>query len=124
MVKQGTNKLGWVAVVGVLTLCLAVTPARAHHELDIVVPVVAAFALGALWNHGHRNYSHGYSYERHGYHQGHKSRGVSHKRNYSHGNYGHGYSKRSHYSQGRSSHGHKQRHSSNRGGHSGQRYIP
>jgi hypothetical protein len=120
MIKLGINKQGWVAAAGVLTLCLAVTPARAHHAPDIVVPVVAAFALGALWNHGHRNYSHGYRYERHGYHQGHKSRGVSHKRNYSHGSYSHGYSKRSHSSQGRSSQGH----SSNRGGHSGSRRIP
>jgi hypothetical protein len=125
MVKQSINKPGWVAAAGVLALCLAVTPARAHHEPDIVVPVVVAFALGALWNHGHRNYSHGYRYEHHGhYRQEHKSRGVSHKRNYSHGNYSHGYSKSRHDSPERSSHGRKQRHSSNRGGHSGSRRIP
>jgi hypothetical protein len=134
MAKQSAKKIGWVAATCVLIMSLMATPARAGHEPDIVVPVVAAFALGTLWSHGHGDhyYRQGYRYERRGYYRhGNHGHGYSHKRNYSKGNYNHGYSHKKHYSQGQASYrprqghgsnnGHGQKHGSKRAGHTSSR---
>ena len=105
MLKRRVNKLGWLAGAGLVTLALAAAPARAHHDVDIVLPVVTAFAIGALWNHGHGEhyYRHGYRYQRHGYQR--------------HGYYRHGHHrKHGKYRHGRSHYGHEPRHSSSHGG--------
>jgi hypothetical protein len=122
MAKQTGKKLVWAAIAGVVVLGLTASPARAHHEPDIVLPVVTAFALGALWSHGHgdRYYRHGYRYERHGYRRGgHYGHGYTHKRQYSRGNYAYGYGHNGHYGPGRSDYGHSRGHGSTRGGHDG-----
>ncbi len=76
----------------VLSLAMAVSPAQAHHNhrADIVVPLAALIAIGALYNHGHhrhsthRHYYHSYK-KRHRHHHGY---GHSHKRrSYSQGGY-------------------------------------
>ena len=108
MNRQRGKKLGLIAAAGMMTLALTVTPARAHHGADIVVPVVTAFALGALWQHGHHghNSQRSYHYKRHSYSR--------------HGYSRHGYSRKGHYRRG---HGHNNRHqyrsSSSRGGYYG-----
>ncbi len=82
---------------GLLSTALVVSPAQAHHDhgADIVVPLAALFAFGALYHHGHhrhRSHRHYYrSYKRHGYGHGHgHSHGHGHaykRRSYSHGGY-------------------------------------
>ena len=115
MIRQRGNKLGLIAAVGLLTLTLASVPARAGHSTDIVVPVVTAFALGALWQHGHSDhyYRHGYRYERHGY----SRHGYGH-----HGYSRHGYSRKGHYRHGHGHYRQQPRHSSSRGGYHGSRH--
>jgi len=122
MIRQRGNKLGLIAAVGLLTLTLASVPARAGHSTDIVVPVVTAFALGALWQHGHSDhyYRHGYRYERHGYRyerHGYSRHGYGH-----HGYSRHGYSRKGHYRNGHGHYRQQPRHSSSRGGYHGSRH--
>jgi hypothetical protein len=112
MFAQPRNKLAVVAATGLVMLALVSTSARANHDHanhnhDVVTPLVAGFALGALLNYGHSSHHYyRYQYQRHG-HSGHGS--------------GHGYSgghrTNSHYqkSYSKGQYGHKQRHSSSRG---------
>jgi hypothetical protein len=127
MERLRVKQLGWAAAAGLAVLSLATTPAQANHEPDIVVPVVTAFALGALWSHGHGGhyYSHGYRYQRHGHHRGgHYRHGYSHKRQYSYsrGGYSHGYGHKGNYRPGRSDFGHSRGHGSKRGRHGGPKH--
>lgn len=104
MLRRRVNKLGWMAGAALITLTLATAPARAdHRQADIIVPVVTAFALGALWNHGYHEhyYRHGYRYQRHGYRH-------------------HGYKRKGHYRHGQ--HRYKHRYSSSRGGYYGSKH--
>ncbi|MCP4472371.1 MAG: hypothetical protein GY815_17130 [Gammaproteobacteria bacterium] len=84
MVKQRINKLQMMATASLLALAVASTPANAHHDHDVVVPLVTLFALGALAYHGHNHYRqhHYYRYRSHGYRRYRQSQ-------YGHGQYGH-----------------------------------
>jgi uncharacterized protein YgiB involved in biofilm formation len=114
MFAQSRNKLAVTAATGLVILALASTSARANHDYanhdhDVVTPLVAGFALGALLNYGHSSHHYyRYQYQRHG----HSGRGSGHRSGYSSG---HGYS--SHYkkSYSKGQYGHKPRHSSSRG---------
>jgi hypothetical protein len=115
MFAQPRNKLAVMASVGLVMLALVSTSARANHDQDVVTPLVAGFALGALLNYGHSSHHfYRYQYQRHG----HSRHGSGHRSG--HGS-GHGYGSHytnSHYKKSHSSHGnygHKPRHSSNRG---------
>jgi hypothetical protein len=112
MIRQGGKKLGLIAAAGMMTLALTATPARAHHDNDIVLPVVTAFALGALWQHGHNSHysGHSYHYKRHSYSRHGYSR---------HGYSRHGYSHKGHYRRGHGHNRHQYRSSSSRGGYYG-----
>ena len=104
------NKLAVMAVTGLVTLALASTSARANHDHYVVTPLVAGFALGALFNYGHSSHHYyRYQYQRHG-HSGH---GSGHRSG--HGYSGHHYNShyKKSYSQG--NYGHKPRHTSSRG---------
>lgn len=112
MVRQQRNKLGLIAAVGLMGLTLSASPARADHGSDIVVPVVAAFALGAFWNHGHsdHHYRHSYRYKRYGYSRhGYSRKGHSRK----------SYSRKGHYGNGHVRYWQPPQHSSSRGGYYG-----
>ena len=100
-----------MAGAGLIALALTAAPARAdHRHADIVVPVVTAFALGALWSHGHGEhyYRHGYRYKHHGYRH--------------HGYNRHGYKRHGYYRHGHRQHGHKHRYSASRGGYHGSKH--
>jgi hypothetical protein len=112
---QQRKKLAVMAVTSLIALVLASTSARANHDHDVVTPLVAGIALGALLNYGHSSHHYyRYQYQRHG----NSRHGSSHRSG--HGS-GHGYSghnnnghyKKSYSSQGHN--GHKQRHNSSRG---------
>ena len=109
MFTKPRNKLVLIATTGLMTLMLASEPARAQHDHDIVTPLVAGFAFGALLNYGHSSHHYyRYQHRRHGHYR-HGSRYGSR-----HGSYHNG----GHYNKRHSSHGHyshKQRHSSSRG---------
>ena len=125
MPAQQRNKLAVVATTSLVILALASTSVRANHDhanndYDVVTPLVAGFALGALLNYGHSSHHYyRYQYQRHGY-SGHGPRHGSGHGYSGHGS-GHGYSSqhnKSHYKKSYSSQGpsgHKQRHSSSRG---------
>jgi hypothetical protein len=113
------NKLAVMAATGLVILALASTSARAshdhaNHDYDVVTPLVAGFALGALLNYGHSSHHYyRYQYQRHG-HSGHGS-GHRSGRSSGHG-YGSHYNN-SHYkkSYSKGQYSHKQRHNSSRG---------
>ena len=112
MFTQSRKKLAVMAATGLVTLMLASTPARANHDHDIVTPLVAGFALGALLNYGGSSHHYQrYQYQRHGHYRhgsGHGSgHGYSNHRNNIH-------DKRGHDNHGQYSH--KKRYSSSRGG--------
>jgi len=113
MLKQGVNKLPTMTAAGLLMLAMVSAPASADHGHSIVVPVVAAFALGALAYHGHSQYRqhHYYRYRGHGYRQYPSGQ-------YGHGHYGH--QQRNSHSQG--GYRHQSRHSSSQGGYHKPRY--
>jgi hypothetical protein len=124
MFKHRVNKLSWITAASLLVLTLSSTPARAHHEADILFPVVTAFALGALWygDHDRHYYRHSYRYERHDhYRHGHFHRGHSYREQYSRGGYSQGYSPQRYYGQGSGHFGYDKGHGSNHGGHDGHR---
>ena len=111
---QIRNKFSVLAATSLLTLMLMSAPASAHHDHDIVVPLIAGFALGALVNYGHssQHYYH-YHYQRQGHYHQPSRHGSGHRSG--HGK-SHGY--RKHYHKRHSSHGHygqKRRHSSGHG---------
>ena len=107
MFAQPRNKLAVVAATGLVMLALVSTSARANHDHDVVTPLVAGFALGALLNYGHSSHHYyRYQYQRHGHSSHGSGHGYSGHRTNSH--YKKSYSSQGHY-------GHKQRHSSSRG---------
>ena len=75
----------------VLAVATAMSPAQAHHNhgADIVVPLAALIAFGAIYHHGHHRHSthrHYYrSYKRHGHRHGHSHKPK--RRSHSHGGY-------------------------------------
>lgn len=82
---------------GLLSLSLIAAPAQAHqaHGSDIVVPLAALFAFGALYHHGHhrrqthRHYYRSYKKHQYGHGQGY-GQGYSYKpRSHSNGGYHH-----------------------------------
>ena len=111
MTKKGVKILQVTSVAGVITLALASTPAAAHHDHDVVVPLVTGFALGAIafHGHGHSHYHHSYRYHGHGYRYHRKS----YRTHGHHGNHGHyryrakrAYSHSGHYRKPAYSHSH------------------
>jgi hypothetical protein len=108
MFTQSRKKLAVLAATGLVTLMLASTTARANHDQDIVTPLIAGFALGALLNFGSgsRHYQH-YQYQRYGHYR----QGPGHGYDSHHYN--------SHYKRGHNNYGqysHKPRYSSSQGG--------
>lgn len=97
MVKPGAKKIQLMAATGLFAMALAVLPAKASHDHDVVLPMVAGFALGAIAFRGHHRHHHYYRYERHGYRK--------------HGHSRYRYSKRGH-----GHYAHQPRHSSSHGG--------
>jgi len=120
MVKQRVNKLQMMAAASLLALAAASTPANADHGHDIVVPLVAGFALGALAYHGHNRYQqrHSYRYRRHSYGQyrpgqhGQGHSGYKTQRSYSQG----GYHQRPRHSGSQGGYHQSPRHSRSQGG--------
>jgi len=120
MLSHSRNKLAVMAATGLLTLMLASTSARASHDHNLLPPLVAGFALGALVNYGHSSHHYyRYQYQRHGY--GYSGHGSGHRSGHGYSNHHrYGHHKRSYSSQGQ--YGHKPRYSSSRGkGHSSRR---
>ena len=106
--KLARKKLAVMAATGLVTLILASTPARANHDHDIVTPLVAGFALGALLNYGGSSHHYQrYQYQRHGHYRHGSGHGYSNHRNKIH-------DKRGHNNHGQYSH--KKRYSSSQGG--------
>ena len=114
MPTQLRNKFTVIAATGLLTLMLTSAPARAHHDHDIVAPLIAGFALGALVNYDHGSgHYYRYQYQRQGHYRQRSGHGSGHRSE--HG-YSHGY--RKYYQKSHSSYGHysqKRRHSSSHG---------
>jgi uncharacterized protein YgiB involved in biofilm formation len=108
MFTQSRKKLAIMAATGLVTLMLASTPARANHDNDIVAPLIAGFALGALLNYGGSTHHYQrYQYQRYGHYRQGSGHGYdSHRHN-------------SHYKKGHNSYGqysHQPRYSSSQGG--------
>jgi hypothetical protein len=121
MARQRVNKLGWAVAAGVLALTLVTTSARANHEPDIVLPVITAFTLGALWNNGYSEhyYRHGHRHQGHErYRHGHHHKGHSYREQYSRGGYSQG---PGYYGHDKGHGGHDKGHGPSRGGDHGPR---
>ena len=86
MISRAINGFYPAAAAGVLLLALAFAsvPAKAHHDADIVAPLAAFIAFGALLHHGHHHRHH-----RHGHHgYGHRPHHRPYRRHsHSHGGY-------------------------------------
>ncbi len=60
-----------------LVIGLASTPAQAHHNHDLLVPLAGFLVLGSLLRHNH-GHGHGYSSHNHGHGYGYSKRRYSH----------------------------------------------
>lgn len=94
MIHSGIRKFGILAAAGLVVLAVSSTPARASHGNDLIVPLAAFIAIGALahQHHDHYRYSYHYHghyrphhrpYRRHSYSQGgYRAPGHKHHRNW------------------------------------------
>ena len=64
MIIPGLNKFRILAAAALLALAAASTPAKASHDSDIIVPLAAFIAIGALVNSQQHSY-YRYSYRSH-----------------------------------------------------------
>ena len=120
MSLKGRRKLILPGTAALVSLALAVSSARADHDVDLVTPLVTIIAAGALLNYGHasHHYHHYYYYRRHGHYS------YGHSR-YRSGHYSHGYRKHGQHYRSHSSHGQyasKHRASKSRGGYHAPRH--
>lgn len=91
------KKAAILLVAGLMTAMSGIT--GADHDTDLVTPLVALFAVGALVNYDRasHHYHHYYSYRRYGHYRGHYSRPRYH---------GYRHQGRDYYRKRQSSHGH------------------
>ncbi|MGD8348336.1 MAG: hypothetical protein PVI79_03825 [Gammaproteobacteria bacterium] len=56
MINLGLNKIRVLAAATLVALAVASAPAKANHDADIIVPLAAIIAIGALAGHQHHGY--------------------------------------------------------------------
>ena len=61
MINPGKNKIRVLAAAALVALAVSSAPAKASHDSDIIAPLVAIIAIGALaQQHHHVHYRYGY----------------------------------------------------------------
>ena len=83
MIHSGFKKLGIITAAGMVALALTSTPARANHGDDLLLPLAAFVAIGALAHQHHSHYH--YQYRSYGHYRPHYYPPVRHS--HSHGGY-------------------------------------
>ena len=74
---QHSKALKVSLIAALLVIGLASTPAQAHYNDNLLVPLAGFLVLGSLLRHNH-GHGHGYSSHRHGHGYGYSKRRYSH----------------------------------------------